>query len=60
VSVSEASRGLFALNGFNDPERGADHALASAGVMVDVFGLEPVDSPDHVSVSYSTKNVGSP
>ena len=40
--VSAYSRDLFRLNGFEDPERGHDHALLSTGVDVSVYGLERV------------------
>jgi hypothetical protein len=42
--VSAYSRELFCLNGFEDPNRGYDHALFSTGVNVSVYRLERVRS----------------
>ena len=39
VEVAASSRRLFALNGFADPGRPADHAVMADGVAVSVYGL---------------------
>lgn len=40
VSVREWNTQLFALNGFVDPERPPDHAIASPGVQVSIHALD--------------------
>lgn len=41
--VSSYSKELFTLNGFEEPQREADHVIMADGVDVSVYGLSPVD-----------------
>lgn len=43
VDLLESDAGLFDLDGLRAPNRPPDHALASSGVDVEIFGLEAVD-----------------
>ena len=42
AEVTSASRRLFRLNGFADPERFADHVVMAGGVSVDIYPLQRI------------------